>query len=298
MLLLGSTELLLRRGGSVLRLSELLLVRASRSCAVSWLSSILLLLSLLVEAALLLLLSVSSLSLTLLEVALSSLSLTLLVVIILLSLVGVELVFVSIGVVVVLGVMDGNNVGKRVPDSAVLAFGVVGKHDSHSDSNGTLSEHDVFDCLNDILLHGFTTADHISFLELHGLCSSTSKFSGDNNLHTFGLSVVHDELQNAVARTSDGKSSAELVANRLGLGSRTQTSGLDLFGENLDSVLVFKSVTQLKELLNIRNSLDDVGRLGAFDHNLRALWSRLDFDSSVSIFGEHSLKEFVDLCEK
>jgi len=73
---------------------------------------------------------------------------------------------------------------------------------------------------------------------------------------------------------------------------------LDLLGEDLDCVLIFKSVTKLQKLLDVWDSLDDVRGLGTLDHNLSALWSRLDFDSSVSILGEHSLKEFVDLCEK
>merc|ERR1719242_2829741 len=89
-----------------------------------------------------------------------------------------------------------------------------------------------------VLLRGFTTGNHVSLLELHGLGSSTSKFSRDNDLHTLGLAVVHDELQHAVAGSSDGEASLELVANRLGLGSGAQTSGLDLLRKDLNGLLV------------------------------------------------------------
>jgi len=205
---------------------------------------------------------------------------------------------IAISGVIILGVVDHHVVGQLSSDTSVVAIRIVGKHDSHTDTDRSLSKHNVFNGFSNVGLLGFTTGDHVSLLELHGLGSSTSKFSRNDNLDTLGLSVVHDELEHTVARSSNRKATLQLVANRLGLGSRTQTSGLDLLGKNLDRVVAFKSVTQLKKLLDVRDFLHNIGSFGTFDHNLSALWSGLDFNSSVSIFGEHSLKELVDLCEK
>ena len=89
---------------------------------------------------------------------------------------------------------------------------------------------------DDVLLLGFTGGDHVSFLEFHGLGPRTTELSGDDDLHTLGVSVVHDELKSTIARTSNRKAALQFVANRLSLCSRTETSWLDLKNEKTTGI--------------------------------------------------------------
>lgn len=83
---------------------------------------------------------------------------------------------------------------------------------------------------------GLTGVDHEPIGELHALSTRSPQFSRDDDLATLGT-TLHNESQDTVACTSDGKTTEELVSEGFALGDGGKTTGLNLLGVELDGVL-------------------------------------------------------------
>lgn len=87
----------------------------------------------------------------------------------------------------------------------------------------------------DEVLCGLTGVDHEAISELHGLGTGGAQLSGNDNLAALGTGL-HDEAEDTIACTSDGKTVEELVAEGLALGDSGETTRLDLGGVEGDTV--------------------------------------------------------------
>ena len=176
-----------------------------------------------------------------------------------------------------------------------LTLGIRAAHDLHLDTEHTLTEQDVAGSVVDEVLSGLTRVDHETVGELHGLGTSGTELSRDDDLATLGAGL-HDEAEDTIAGTTNGQAVEQLVAERLALGDGGETAVLDLggvqgdgvFGE-LESLLdeggeLADAATLLAEnLLGVGGADDDVGDGGGDAH----------FDAGVAFLGEFALEELV-----
>lgn len=110
-----------------------------------------------------------------------------------------------------------------------------------------------------------------SWTDLHGLGSGSTELTRDNNLATLSTGL-HDESEDSVAGSSEGKTTEELVSEGLGLGDGGESSGLDLLGVELKRVL-----SELESLLDEGGELpnsssllsEDLLGVGGPDDDLR-----------------------------
>merc|ERR1719454_666581 len=116
---------------------------------------------------------------------------------------------------------------------ADLASGVMGQHDFHLQTNNSLAEEDVTNSNIDVLSHWMTSVNHQTIGELHCLGTLSTKLTRDNNLATFGTRL-HDEAEDTIGGTADGKTAHKLVAHGLALGGGAQTTVGNLLSEELD----------------------------------------------------------------
>lgn len=196
----------------------------------------------------------------------------------------------------VLGLEDGDGVGQGLL-GAGLALGVGAAHDLDLDTEDTLAEKDVTGGAVDELLGGLAGVDHEAVGELHGLGTGGTELSGDDDLATLGAGL-HDEAQDTVAGTTDGEAVEELVAEGLALGDGGQTTVLDLGGVEGDAVL-----GELEALLDEGGELADAATLltedllgvGGADDDVGDGGGDADFDARVSLLGQLTLEELVQL---
>lgn len=99
-----------------------------------------------------------------------------------------------------------------------------------------------------------------TYSELHGLGTGSTELARNDNLATLGT-ALHDEAEDTIAGSADGKTVQELVAERLALSDGGQTTVLDLGGVERDRVL-----GELEALLNEGGELADAATL--FTENL------------------------------
>jgi len=199
-----------------------------------------------------------------------------------------------------LGLDDGDGVGKTL-GTRLLAGGVVGggggAHDLDLDTEDTLAEEDVAGGVVNEVLSGLTGVDHEAVGELHGLGTSGAQLAGDDNLATLGTRL-HNETEDTVACTTDGKTVEELVTEGLALGDSGETAGLDLGGVEGDAVggelvtvgdqagkLADPATLLTKNLLGVGGADDDVG--DGRGHT--------DLNTGVSLLSKLALEELVQL---
>merc|ERR1719333_161444 len=142
-----------------------------------------------------------------------------------------------------LGFNDRHMIRKRLLGSN-LATLIPGQHNFNLDSKDSLSQEDVSASHVNIIVDWVSGVDHQTINELHGLGSLSSQLSTDHDLATLS-SGLHDETEDTIACSSDGKTSNELVSERLSLGNGTQTTGSSLLVIQLDG-----SLWEVKSLLN------------------------------------------------
>jgi hypothetical protein len=108
-------------------------------------------------------------------------------------------------------------------------------------------------------LFAIDSSDAISlawtYSELHGLGTGGTELSGHDNLATLGTRL-HDETEDTVAGTTNGKTVKELVAEGLALSDSGETAVLDLGGVEGDGVL-----GELEALLDEGGELADAATL-------------------------------------
>lgn len=161
----------------------------------------------------------------------------------------------------------------------------------------------------DVLVGWLTGVDHETVDELHRLGSSSSQFTGDDNLATLGAGL-HDESEDTVTGSkygisnkshgrdgrvgnspSHGKTTEELVSEGLGLGNGRETSELDLLGVKLERVLwELESLLDQSLELSDPSSLvtEDILGVGGSDDDLGSGVGHSDLTSRVSLLGELS----------
>ena len=88
----------------------------------------------------------------------------------------------------------------------------------------------------DEILGWLTGMDHEAVGELHALRTSGTQLSRDDNLATLST-ALHDESEDTIACSADGKTVEELVSEGLALGDSGETTVLDLSGVERDGVL-------------------------------------------------------------
>ncbi|VEU42722.1 unnamed protein product [Pseudo-nitzschia multistriata] len=199
------------------------------------------------------------------------------------------------GVDLFLWLHDGDDVIERDLGTE-LSLGVVGQEDGNTDSDDSLSHHNVSNGGIGVYLSGVSGLDHVTVSELHSLGTLSPELSGDNDLATLG-GGLHDESDNSVARTSDGESSEELELEGLGLGLGAEAAVLDALGVQLDG-----AIGESESLLDDRGQLTDAASVlsqnvlgaGGPDDDLRAVGGRSDLDTGVTVLGELGNEQFVE----
>jgi hypothetical protein len=202
--------------------------------------------------------------------------------------------------------------------------GEVGLH-LDLDTQDTLSEENVSDGVVDEVDSGLTRVDHETVGEFHGFGTGSTEFTGYDDLATLGAGF-HDESKDTVACTEvsidwgvfggggwiwnmckygkrelhdksqhhsppHGKTTEELVPQRLGLSNGGKTSELDLLGVELKTAL-----GELESLLDESLELTDTSTLvtknllgmGGSDDDLGSSVGHSDLTTGVALLGELS----------
>jgi hypothetical protein len=139
--------------------------------------------------------------------------------------------------------------------------------------------------------------DHETISEFHGFGTSGTEFTRDNDFHTFGAGL-HDKTEDTVAGPSDGQTAKELEFQRLGLSNGGETTVVDFFSVQLDSVL-----GEVESLLNNRGQFSDATSLftqnglsaSGTDDDFGTDGSDTDLDARVTVLGELTGQELVEL---
>lgn len=142
-----------------------------------------------------------------------------------------------------------------------------------------------------------TGVDHETVSELHALGTSSTELSRDDNLATLST-ALHDESENTIAGSSDSETVEELVSQGLALGDSGETTVLDLGGVEGNGVF-----WELESLLDERGELANAASLlsenflgvGCPDDDIGDGRSNTDFDTRVSLLGQFTLEELVQL---
>jgi len=173
---------------------------------------------------------------------------------------------------------------------------VVGLENLHLDTEHSLSEENVSHGGVDVFPGWVTGVDHHTVDELHSLRSLASDLTADNDFAT-SSTLLHHESEDTVGGSSDGKTAEELVSEGLGLGNGAQASVGNSLDVKIDlALLVAPSlVDDSGELSNSSGLLaENLAWSGGDDDDLAGLRFS-DDDTGVSILGELSLEELVEL---
>lgn len=195
-----------------------------------------------------------------------------------------------------LGLDNGDGIGEGLLGTS-LALGVGAPHDLDLDTQDTLSEEYVAGGAVNEVESGLTGVDHEAVGELHGLGTSSTELTRDDNLATLGTRL-HNEAEDTIAGTTDGETVEELVSERLALSDGGETAVLDLGGVERDRVL-----GELESLLDERGELTDAATLltenllgvGGSDDDIGDGGGDADFDTRVTLLGKLTLEELVEL---
>lgn len=149
----------------------------------------------------------------------------------------------------------------------------------------------------DEVLSGLAGVDHEAIGELHGLGASSAELAGNDDLAALGAGL-HDEAEDTIAGTTDGKTVEELVAEGLALSDSGETTVLDLGGVERDRVL-----RELEALLDERCELTDAATLlaenllgvGGADDDVGDGRGNADLNAGVALLSELALEELVQL---
>lgn len=110
---------------------------------------------------------------------------------------------------------------------ALLAGHVVVEHNLDLNAEDALSEEHMSDGNVDVVVLGLTRVDHPSVNEFHALGTLASQLAAHDDLAALGARL-HDEAEDTIAGSSDGKTADELVSEGLALSDGAQTAVGDL----------------------------------------------------------------------
>ena len=136
---------------------------------------------------------------------------------------------------IVLRFMDDYGVG-HWHLRAHLALRVVRQHDLHLDAKNALAHEHMANRFVDVVLFWLTGGDQVAIFELHHLRALCAELPADDHLAAFSA-VLHDEADDAIARTPHRETAEELVTEGLGLRHGATRAVLDALREELDAVL-------------------------------------------------------------
>mmetsp|Transcript_33998 Transcript_33998/g.49269 ORF Transcript_33998/g.49269 Transcript_33998/m.49269 type:complete len:201 (-) Transcript_33998:91-693(-) len=173
----------------------------------------------------------------------------------------------------------------------------MGQHNRNPYTNNTLSKHDVPDGSVGVNLSSMSGLDHVTITELHSLGTLSSQLSRNNDLNTLSVGL-HDETDNSIASTTDGKSSKQLELETLGLGLSAQTTVGNTFSVQLNG-----SISEVKTLLHNTGQFTDALSLlskhilgtGGADDDLGTVRGGTNLNSGVSILSELAGEKLVKL---
>ena len=111
------------------------------------------------------------------------------------------------------------------------------------------------DSVVDELLGRLTGVDHETIGELHRLGTGSTELARDNHFTALGTRL-HDEAEDTVACTADGKTAKKLVAKGLALCNGRETAILNLLGIELQGVF-----WELEALLDESSEFTDAAAL-------------------------------------
>eukprot|EP01083_Nonionella_stella_P090539 252908_1 len=139
--------------------------------------------------------------------------------------------------------------------------------------------------------------DQVSISELHCLGTLSTKLSGDNNLTSLGAGL-HDETDNSITGTTDGKSSQQLELEGFGLSLGTKSTVLNTLSVKLNGALV-----EVESLLYNRGQLTDTLSLlsknilgtGGTYNDVGTMRGGTNLNSGVTILGELGGEELIEL---
>jgi hypothetical protein len=192
------------------------------------------------------------------------------------------------------GFEDLDGIGEGLAGSK-LTFGIPALHDLHFDSEDTLAQENVTDGVVDEVTSGLTGVDHESVSELHGLSTGGTELARNDDFATLG-SRFHDETEDTIAGTTNGKTSKELVPQALALGNSRQTTVLDLLGVEFERVL-----GEFETLLDESGEFTDATTLlskdflgvGCTDDDLSAGVGHTDIATRVTFLSELTGEKLV-----
>ena len=147
----------------------------------------------------------------------------------------------------------------------------------------------------DEVLCWLTGMNHETISELHALCTSSTKLSGNNNLATFST-ALHDESEDTIASSANCKTIEQLVPEGFALCDGRETSVLDLGGVQGDGVL-----GELESLLDEGGELADPSSLlaenflgvGCADDDVGDGGGDSNFNTRVSFLSQLALEELI-----
>mmetsp|Transcript_14500 Transcript_14500/g.26274 ORF Transcript_14500/g.26274 Transcript_14500/m.26274 type:complete len:202 (+) Transcript_14500:156-761(+) len=172
----------------------------------------------------------------------------------------------------------------------------MGKHDTHFNTNNTLSHENMTNRGIGIHLSSMTRLDHVSVMKLHCLGTLSTKFTSHNYFTSLGRRF-HDKTDHTITGTTDGKSTEQLEFERFRLRLSTETTVLHALGIEFHSA-VGKVKSLLHDARQFSNALslfaqDILSASGAND-NFGTMRCGADFDASVAIFGQFASQEFIE----
>ena len=192
--------------------------------------------------------------------------------------------------------MDGDDIGLRDLGTHA-ASGVVREHDDDLETDDTRAHEHVL--LGDILENDarVTSLDHVTVTEDLRVGTLGTSLTADRDLAATGARL-HDETDDTVAGTTDGKTLEELVLERLALSHGTETTVGDTLDIESDLILV-ESETLLDDTGELTDALtvlaeDALGTSGA-DDDLSAGGSATDLNTSIAKIDELTSEELADL---
>jgi hypothetical protein len=195
-----------------------------------------------------------------------------------------------------LGLEEGDGIGKSGGRAGAASL-VVWAHDADLKTKHTLLEEDVADGLVNVLAGWVTGGDHEALRELHALGSLSPKLTRNNDFATLGTSL-HSSAHDTVACTANSETTKEFVAEALSLSHGAETTLGDLLGEDLDFVGI-----EAETLADHTGELTDAAALvtedilcaGSQDDDLGLVGDLADLDTSVTVLGELTSEELVQL---